>query len=148
MSYQDEIKNIQDTLDDHKQSIPDEVYKQLSNMTMKAFNKKKCNNKKYYKVKYAYTYTQFATKVICSDSSQAQYELNTKIHTGELILKIDNIPEYDEDSITHKFIELIKTNNIIFSSDYNLEHFEEVSDISLIINNDIHIISYKLLNKY
>lgn len=160
MSSQDEIKNIQNILDDHKQSMPDEVYKQICSITMKAFNKKSRNNKKYYKVKYIYTHTQFATKVITNDTNEAQYELDTKIHSGELIIKIDNNSvDSDSDSDSYrlrnlrdeelrkKFVEMIKKNNIIFTSEYSLQHSEEVSDISLLINNEVHIISYKLLNK-
>jgi len=160
MSSQDEIKNIQNILDDHKQSMPDEVYKQICSVTMKAFNKKSRNNKKYYKVKYIYTHTQFATKVITNDTNEAQYELDTKIHSGELIIKIDNNSvDSDSDSDSYrlrnlrdeelrkKFVEMIKKNNIIFTSEYSLQHSEEVSDISLLINNEVHIISYKLLNK-
>ena len=162
MTFQNEIKNIQNTLDEHKQSIPDEVYKQLCNLTMKAFNKKSRNNKKYYKVKYIYTHTQFATKVITNDTNEAQYELDTKIHSGELIIKIDNnslysdsdsdsdsyrLPALRDDELKNKFVEIIKKNNIIFTSEYNLQHSEEVSDISLLINNEVHIISYKLLKK-
>lgn len=161
MSSQDEIKNIQDTLDEHKQSMPGEVYKQLCNVTIEAFNKKKVrNNKKYYKVQYVYTYTQFATKIISSTINEVQYELDTKIHTGEIILEINDILlNYDSDSdsfrirsiideeLKKKFIDMIKKNNIIFSSDYNLQHSDEVTDINLLVNNEVHIISYKLLNK-
>ena len=122
-----------------------------------------CNNKKYYKVKYIYTYTQFATKVISDTTNEAQYELDTNIHTGKLIIKIDSVLNHSHDSdsdsesyrvrnlrdgeLKKKFVEMIKKNNIIFSSDYNLQHSEEVSDISLLVNNEVHIISYKLLNK-
>ena len=166
MSSQDEIKNIQNILDDHKQSMPDEVYKQICSATMKAFNKKsRNNNNKYYKVKYIYTHTQFATKVITNDTNEAQYKLDTKVHSGELIIKINNNSldsnyDYDSDSDSYrlrnlrdgelraKFVEMIKKNNIIFTSEYSLQHSEEVSDISLLINNEVHIISYKLLNKY